>query len=91
MEKQMLLEALETALLKNDSPEMVMYRNKYMQRLEDVKAGKAVLGDDETVDIQKIDDILKILTPLKLDGDVKHLNEQPNSTLIDHQPGHAFH
>ena len=47
----MLLEALETALLKNESPEMVMYRNKYMQRLEDVKAGKAVLGDDETVDI----------------------------------------
>jgi hypothetical protein len=30
MEKKMLIEALEQALIKDESPEMQMYRNKYM-------------------------------------------------------------
>jgi hypothetical protein len=39
-----------------------------MKRLDDAKAGKNFAPDDEQVDVQKINDILKILTPVDLSG-----------------------
>jgi len=66
-----IIKQLEKALEENASPEMEMYRNKYMKRLT---SDGPVLADHEEVFIEKIkngkdggrDDCFKILTPIDL-------------------------
>jgi len=47
MEKKAVIAALEQALIKNESPEMQLYRNKYIKRLEAVKEGREVYEEED--------------------------------------------